>query len=385
MMRAILLFLTLLLLPAPQGNSSSQVLRMGAGSPCVNYTGPGDIASATAWYGFRGYSCTASQGSTKSAQLRRASDNTTQDINILLGGDFDTSSANTFAGTDATCNASISGTTMTLQSGACTGGTLHAGDTLTGTGLTQPVYIQTIGTCGSNTSGNTCTLSSSQGTIATETITAQVGLFVKIMYDQTAGNACTGSTSCDLTNVTGGSNSNQPLFLPTCVNSKPCMVTTTFSQGIFAANTLTPNAANTASLAVVAQRKSGTNTVQIVEENALHNRIEANAANVWSLKGGTSGTLASTGTTAADAAWHTGVGVGNGASSVLNVDGTEFTGTVTNDHTAGAPQMAISNTSTFLYAAEVGIWDNQAFDSTKRTNICHNSAVYYGTTQGSSC
>lgn len=69
-------------------------------TPPVTYTGPGDIVSgASFWFGLRAYNAAYATGSNKSANIRRASDNTTQDINILSSGNFDTSTASTF------CNA----------------------------------------------------------------------------------------------------------------------------------------------------------------------------------------------------------------------------------------------------------------------------------------
>ncbi len=62
-----------------------------------SYTGPGDIATFKAWYGLRGYSAAvAAPGTQKAITVRRASDNTTQDIVILNTGSLDVASLTTF-------------------------------------------------------------------------------------------------------------------------------------------------------------------------------------------------------------------------------------------------------------------------------------------------
>jgi hypothetical protein len=69
----------------------------GAGSAVLAYTGPGNVVSgATAWWGLRGYNAAVSNGVTKSVNIRRASDNSTQDFVILSNGNLDTASIATF-------------------------------------------------------------------------------------------------------------------------------------------------------------------------------------------------------------------------------------------------------------------------------------------------
>jgi hypothetical protein len=63
------------------------------------YSGPGDVVSgATAWWGLRGYNAAVSNGSTKSVNVRRSSDNTTQDFVILSNGNLDVASISSFIG-----------------------------------------------------------------------------------------------------------------------------------------------------------------------------------------------------------------------------------------------------------------------------------------------
>lgn len=68
---------------------------MGAAPPA--YTGPGDIVTHKAWGGLRAYSAAvAATGTQKALTVRRASDNTTQDILILTNGHLDVAAATTF-------------------------------------------------------------------------------------------------------------------------------------------------------------------------------------------------------------------------------------------------------------------------------------------------
>ena len=139
---------------------SAQMMTTGAGKTPVSapagYTGPGDVVSgALGFWATRSYNGAYATGSNKGVNVRRANDNATQDIFILTTRDLDIASANTFAGTDASCTGSMVGTT-TLTITACSSGTLHINDTLTATGATQSFYITAIGTCGSPP--GTCTV-----------------------------------------------------------------------------------------------------------------------------------------------------------------------------------------------------------------------------------
>jgi hypothetical protein len=68
----------------------------------------------------------------------------------------------------------------------------------------------------------------------------------------------------------------------------------------------------------------------------------------------------------------------NGASSVINLDGTEASGPSTGNTTAGTPRITGAASTTFD-VGEVGFWDNLAFNSGARLSLCHNSYKYWGT------
>lgn len=342
----------------PPGAFSNQAAHAPAG---VSYTGPGDVVSgATVWYGLRAYNAAYATGSNKAINYRRASDNTTQDGVILTTGAFDIASANTFAGTDATCTGTITSTTLTC-SGASS--TPHAGSTLTGTGIIQPSYIVS---CGTFTGGaGTCTLNASQTISVGETITMQYGLYVTGLYDQ-SGNA---------RHATQSTAAQQPQLLPLCLNSLPCMsFVATSSQG-FATASITLS--QPISVSHVGRKTSGSN--ETILSNTAQNSAFGYAyssANTASLYGG-----AVAQQNATDGVWHAIQYVLNGVSSLVNVDGTAGT-TGSGGGNGWASVISLYNAAGANYysgySSELGVWA-VALNTTQQTNLCHNEYAYWGT------
>lgn len=190
---------------------------------------------------------------------------------------------------------------------------------------------------------------------------------VSKLYDQTGnGNHITQST-----------NANRPTLVFNCIGSLPCIQSTSSSIVLNTA-TFTP-ATGVVSLSTVGNRAAGTGVFLAVNEagtGQTGNRIRGGTANLWNLTAGAAGGFTAT---ANDAAWHSANAVVNGASSVLNIDGTETTGTVAGVTTAGGNVAFRSNTSTTFNETESGIWDNVTFTGTQRTNLCHNQFAYWGT------
>lgn len=150
-------------------------------SVTIGYIGPGDIVSFDAWWGLRAYTAAeAATGTHKVVTLRRTSDNVECDILVATTGDIGLTSSTcngstqggitptAFAGTDASGTGAIVGTALTLTGG-------HANDTIT-CGTCQPGTFITGG------SSPNWTVFPSQ-TVASTTITATYGLFVKTLYD----------------------------------------------------------------------------------------------------------------------------------------------------------------------------------------------------------
>lgn len=370
-MRAFLAVLAAWLLSATLASAQMMGISGGPFTVGSTYTGPGNqSASFTAWYSCtRGYSTAYATGSNKGCNLRRASDSTTQDILILANGNFDSATANTFAGTDATASCSSATTTLT-----CTGAssTPHVGSTITGAGYTQPCVATAVGTF---TGGAGTLTTNGCGTVSVAvTVTLQYGLYVTKAYDQTAANACA-TASCDLTQPTTGA---QPQWLPNGGNGLPTTQFATSAFSLFSNTNFTP-ASGVTSFQLVFNRYAGTTNWSIGSNGvgASSNRLIGGngVANAVTLGGGSSGTFNAT---ASDAAWHSVGGVINGASpaSVVNVDGTETTGTTAGNTSAGVVHF---NGNTSVDESEWGFSDNVAWSGTVRTNLCHNGRLYYST------
>jgi hypothetical protein len=157
---AALLLLGIIAAPRAQFNGCpagfcSLVAPSGGGGA---YTGPGDLASgaATVWYGFRGYNATVSTATHPVANLCDAITGTPNCADMNLGSNGDAVIPTNLAG-----------------------------------------------------AGHNCTTS----TVGTPTC------WVKKLYDQVQGNACTGAT-CDVSSATVA---NYPVFVGNCQNGKPCM------------------------------------------------------------------------------------------------------------------------------------------------------------------
>lgn len=235
---------------------------------------------------------------------------------------------------------------------------------------TCDIKVTTAGDLDTITSG--CSIGGDNGSTASTWCAVSAGsCFVTKMYDQTAGAACGGS--CDVLQATAG---NQPAFVFSCLGSHPCIQNTTGSMLLQSAANFTPNASATVSLSAVADRSVGTGNPGFILDNAS-NRITGHntVANSWQLAG-TSGNLFGA---ANDAAWHAANGLISGASSVLNVDGTETSATVTASTAAGRMQVSGGLTSNTTLLTEVGAWDNISFSGGNRTSLCHNQFTYWGT------
>lgn len=323
-----------------------------------SYTGPGDILTYSVWHGVRGVSgAFASPGTGKSINVRRASDNVAQDIVVLSNGNLDVASYNTFVGTDATASCTIAATAM-----ACTGAsaTLHINDLITGVGITKPCIV--TATNGSTTAtvvigGGTST---SCGTVSVaETVTFQVAGLLPKEYDQIAAN--------DSVQATAGS---QPQLFPDCGNALPCVGYNGTSSffGATVSNTAQPW------------------SISLVAERVLVQKSEYLNTGGWFVQPNGAATLntnfgANLNTSPSDSVLHAFNILGSGASSVVNIDGTETTGNPGAAASGTSYGVGASNGggSFFLggYEMEEGIIAS-ATTTTTRNNTCHNQRLYWG-------
>lgn len=258
-------------------------------SACPAYSGPGDVVAFDFWWGLRAYSSAiATTGTQKLIQVRRASDNTTQDTGMVCGA-LDSASASTFAGTDASGTGSITLTTLTFTGG-------HVGDTVT------------CGTCAAGTyivsgSSPTWTVNISQ-TVASTTITLTWGLFVAKIYDQVGGQDMVQATSALQPQLllTGGPSSTMPHLVLT-------------SSQMATAGAVGVNQGFT--LQYVGQRRgSAMGTAMYSSTNNVVMGY-ASSANTFELFAGANPTV-----TVSDNAWHQILANFNGASSIVQVNAT---------------------------------------------------------------
>lgn len=352
--------------------ANAQLSLTGAGggiasssSPPPSYTGPGDInAGATWWGGLRAYSAAvAATGTQKSVNIIRASDSTNQDILILTSGAFDTASYNTFVGTDATASCTIAGTAV-----VCTGAsaTLHVNDQITGVGITNPCVVTV-------TNGSTTATASLAGTSTTcgtvsvaETVTFQVAGFVAKVYAQAGTPDAVQATAAK-----------QPQLLVPCLGALPCLF---FNGAQFVA---------TAIGGTVAQPFSVVGVIDItgnfsVQTDMLRGSGGAGGANTFYYHSGVN-TAAIYGGAAisramADNAWHSMVGIYNGASGANIVDALSTAG--------GSGALPLGTTLyiggdggalTQFYTgrmAEIGVWPSAISTATTQ---CNNAFTYWAT------
>lgn len=355
-------------------------------SSAASYTGPIDVvASPTALYSLRaGSGAIAAAGTQTLVNIRRASDNVACDFLPAVNGNLGVTTATcnsstqggislaSFLGTDAVCTGSMVGTT-TLTISTCSSGTLHVSDSIITSGVAAPFFITAIGTCASPP--GTCTVNKSQ-TFAAQAVTGQVAGFATKGYDQSGANFCS-SAPCDATQATAG---NQLEVLPLCANAGtlPCFLAVNNTQSLNFAS-IAPSA-TTMTISVVGNRyDAGQFTVQFCDfgggGNKNHIRAQSGTGNAWQLFGGGSGNINAT---ANDNTWHAAQGVINGASSVLNIDGTDTTGTATGSLTAN-PLGIVADNSHGNYEAECMVWGSTLFNGTQRTNMQLNQKAYWGT------
>lgn len=344
----------------------------GDAKAAITYTGPIDAVGTAAT---AAYSCSraprAAVVSSNACILRRASDSTSQTINYLANGNFDVASANTFAGTDATCQGSTTGSSTTIAFTSCSS-TPHVGSTLTGTGITQPSYIASCGAFGAG--AGSCTLNIAQNIAVAETVAMQYGLYASTLYDGSGG-------TNNATQSTAGS---QPQWFPNCgstVNSKPCL----YFNGSQSMTATVAMAASTTWTGVV-ERTNVAASQQGYTGNFSGGGAAAigftNAANTALLYNGSANVTA----TANDNVLHSFQDVANNSTGEIYVDGTGTTGSPGAGVTGtsiGIASIGGTTQQLFGYIGEVINWSNLAFSAAQAGNECHNQRLYYIT--GGSC
>lgn len=339
---------------------------MGVGSRATSiappaYVGPGDIVpGAIVWSGSRAYSAAvAATGTQKAYNVRRASDNATQDILILTSGALDIASALTFAGTDVTGNATSSGTTVALTGLASTA---HVGDTITGTGYAG-TYILSVGALVAGAQTVTTNTSQTIGVAAPVTLTW--GLYITTRYDQT-GNG---------NNFVQATAANQAILLPTGSPNGLPRVTYSGNQWELMGGLSAPEPFTISSVAITTD---STNTPIFGFSNQFNIQFRFNGSNTFYIYD--AGLFISA--TCVDGSWHALQGVYNGGSSIANVDGTGTSGTLTGNALGSSFSIGAAFTTVPVVPLngsinEFGIWP-VAFSAGNNTAMSANQHTYWG-------
>lgn len=322
------------------------------------YTGPGNLVSgATAWYGLRAYNAAYATGSNNAVDLRRSSDNATTTLVILSSGALDVASAATFAGTNATGAGSITGTTLTFTGGVV-GGQVTGGTTA-------------AGTCIVSGSSPTWTVNISQ-TVASATLTVTNGMLISKLYDQSGNNY-------HLLQATPG---NQPILALNAINtSLPTMVFDGVTRSMAITTTVSQPQPWTISVVTLGRNAGGGGNGRIWmsgigNDNSgilfFHSNTQVSVfANGGSIQDGT----------VSNNTYLHAVGIFNGASSNVVIDGSSNTGG--GNIGTGAASTGITlglGFGAFLAGniSEAGSWSG-AFNSTQYGNMHTNVSAYWGT------
>ena len=186
---------------------------------------------------------------------------------------------------------------------------------------------------------------------------------VQVWYDQ-SGNG---------RNITNGTIANQPVYVPNCIGSLPCVELTLATQVLQSAS-FTP-ATGAASINVVANRVSGTaGCVWLRQNAAAGNRLQASSglANFWAQ----SATAGGGNVSVLDNAWHSGTGLFNGASSSIAIDGNTATAmSLTNAVGAGAMAL-VGGATTTCRQFEMVLWDNYLLSAGEVAALVANQRGY---------
>lgn len=198
---------------------------------------------------------------------------------------------------------------------------------------------------------------------------------IKTWYDQ-IGTGCAGSAQCSVTNATVA---NRPTLVFNCFGTKPCaqftLALSQTLQGIASASTVIPQ-----TVSFVAERSGNfTNNQYVLQSGGSYQFGWKNVANTFNVYTGGANAIQPT-VAASDGAVHSVQAIVNGASSNLNIDGVDNTGTTLGTSTLG-PITVGGGTGTFVNGpvGEIIVYSNLAFTSGNNSAMCHNQRMYWGT------
>ena len=163
------------------------------------------------------------------------------------------------------------------------------------------------------------------------------------------------------------------VYTPNCIGTLPCA--RLLAATLYVQSSSVTWAAGKTSLSVVGKRTSGTGQCLFVSKGNNTNALRTDTANNWQVS---DSTTASFSVAAADSAWHAGIGVIDGASSLGRIDNTETAGVpVTGSAAAGAVVLAWGAAGTVCDMTEALVWDNYALSQNERIALTQNQKDYW--------
>jgi len=191
--------------------------------------------------------------------------------------------------------------------------------------------------------------------------------FVRTWYDQSG-------LARDVVMTTAGL---QPLFVANCQNGLPCARTTTAGQKVETSAGIT-TATGKGTLNAVAHRVAGGQycfPIALAPGSTGNAIFINNNPNEWALTDYATFLVPA----AAENAWHTAVGVINGASSVIRLDTAETAGTVAGKVTTGPISIASQPDAGVTCSYVEGIyWDNYFLTAGERAALTANQKSFWG-------
>jgi hypothetical protein len=169
--------------------------------------------------------------------------------------------------------------------------------------------------------------------------------------------------------ATGG----EPALVFNCIGSLPCIRVTAGGPSLQSASVAW--VAGKTSFSVVANRSAGTGECFLAVKSS--NVLRPTTANTWGLTDFVIGSMTAPAT---DGAWHAGIGIADGANSLMRIDNTEtpVVGSVPGAATAGVLGAAYGAAATTCSQTEMIAWDNYALTAAERAALSSNQRGYWG-------
>ena len=183
--------------------------------------------------------------------------------------------------------------------------------------------------------------------------------YLDTVYDQSGGNR----------HLVQAAVADQPLYVADCTGGHPCMRldATDWMQSSVSASATT----GIMTISGVAKRTAGTGAASVLSPTGGSNLAFYPSVGFMAVYPGPGLTA-----TAQENVWHSAIGVVNGASSNLNVDGNNFPGTQATTPTSGLPVMGSAAGTTFDWA-EAFAWNNYVLTASEQVALLQNQRDYW--------